>query len=112
MKVRINDSGRLVDSDGTGFRVFSGEEIELPDQQARELISRGEAVEILAEAPVEAQAADVDDTVDAGDQTANATAAAEKLARELGIDLAIVQGSGKDGLITKADVAAAAAEKP
>jgi len=50
VKVRINVSGRLFGDDPA--RVFAGEEIELPEHQARELISRGEASELLPEEPV------------------------------------------------------------
>lgn len=38
----------------------------------------------------------------------NATASAVELAEELGVDLTTVEGSGKDGKITKPDVEAAA----
>lgn len=38
----------------------------------------------------------------------DATDAAEKLAAELGVDIAKVQGTGQDGRITKGDVEAAA----
>lgn len=38
----------------------------------------------------------------------DATEGAEDLAAELGIDLATVEGTGKDGRITKGDVEAAA----
>jgi pyruvate dehydrogenase E2 component (dihydrolipoyllysine-residue acetyltransferase) len=38
-----------------------------------------------------------------------ATPAIRKMARELGVDLAVVQGSGPDGRVTEADVRAAAA---
>jgi pyruvate/2-oxoglutarate dehydrogenase complex dihydrolipoamide acyltransferase (E2) component len=45
----------------------------------------------------------------AGDPSAvNATEGAMSAAEELGVDLRSVQGSGKDGRITKADVEAAA----
>lgn len=39
------------------------------------------------------------------------TGAAAELAAELGIDLSIVEGTGKDGRITKADVEAAAGDR-
>ena len=38
------------------------------------------------------------------------TGAAAELAAELGVDLSTVEGTGKDGRITKADVEKAAAE--
>lgn len=39
---------------------------------------------------------------------AEATDAAEELAAELGVDLASIEGTGKDGRVTVADVRAAA----
>lgn len=42
---------------------------------------------------------------------AEATKGAEEAAEELGVDLATVTGSGKDGKITKADVEAAVAKE-
>lgn len=42
-----------------------------------------------------------------GEET-EATDAAEELAAELGVDLATVEGTGKDGRVTVADVRAAA----
>lgn len=42
------------------------------------------------------------------DEEVAATAAAEKLAQELGVDLASVEGSGKGGKVTVGDVKAAA----
>lgn len=52
-----------------------------------------------------AQAAELDELVPAGPE-------ARRLARELGVDLSRVQGSGKHGRITVEDVRAAADEKP
>lgn len=45
------------------------------------------------------------------DETPNATAGAIEAAAELGVELADVNGTGKDGKITKADVEAAAKEE-
>lgn len=41
----------------------------------------------------------------------SATASAVQLAEQLGVDLSTVEGSGKDGKITKPDVEAAATEE-
>jgi pyruvate/2-oxoglutarate dehydrogenase complex dihydrolipoamide acyltransferase (E2) component len=46
--------------------------------------------------------------IESEQQDADATEAAAELADELGVDLATVEGTGKDGRITKADVEAAA----
>lgn len=48
--------------------------------------------------------------VSGGPSEVDATEGAEELAAELGIDLATVEGTGKDGRITKGDVEAAAGE--
>lgn len=48
---------------------------------------------------------------EAEDDTPNATAGAIEAADELGIELADIEGTGKDGKITKADVEAAAKEE-
>lgn len=42
----------------------------------------------------------------------NVTAAALAHAKEVGVDITSIQGTGKDGTITKADVAAAVAKVP
>lgn len=47
------------------------------------------------------------DNPPASGSTANATDAAKELAKENGIDLATITGTGKDGVITKPDVEAA-----
>jgi len=49
------------------------------------------------------------DEVQSNGSEARATKEAAELAEELGVDLSSVQGTGKDGKITKPDVEAAAA---
>jgi len=46
------------------------------------------------------------------DEVAMATPAAQAHADEVGVDVASVEGTGKDGIVTKADVAEAAASAP
>lgn len=49
-----------------------------------------------------------DGNEETGPNNPYATAGANEAARELGVDINTVQGTGKDGKITKADVEAAA----
>ena len=83
--------------------------------ESEELIARFEAGEAVAEpstsAPEPAEPAEPID-LDTVSSDAGASPAARKLALESGIDIGSVQGSGRDGRVTKEDVARAVALGP
>ena len=85
--------------------LYVGDEIEGAD--AAEQVALGHAVAIPEPAAAPAPEAGIKQAARGG--TVDATAAAIAHADELGVDLIQVQGSGAEGRITKADVAAHAA---
>ena len=101
MKVLITQNARIF---GSGSRnVEAGELLELDDAEAADLINSGNAEAVLA---VQSSAQESVPSVEVF-----ATQAALDHAAALGIDLASIQGTGKDGKVTKADVEAAVAAK-
>lgn len=71
---------------------------------SNELIAKFEAGDVTAAAPAAADPAPAQETTPAASEVI-AAPAAKKLAAERGIDLASIKGTGKDGRITKEDVA-------
>ena len=102
MRVRVTQATTHY-SPGNWGRVEVGQELDLEPAVAADLINSGNAIsleEAEVAAPAEADAAEV-----------VATQAAIDHAEAMGIDLATIQGTGKDGKVTKADVEAAIAAK-
>lgn len=78
---------------------------------SNELIGKFEAGDVSAQEPAKTESAPAQEPAPAADEII-AAPAAKKLAAERGIDLATVKGTGKDGRITKEDVANAPAPAP
>jgi pyruvate dehydrogenase E2 component (dihydrolipoamide acetyltransferase) len=72
----------------------------------------GEAGTDAASDPADAPAADVDGEVSTADGRVFAPPSARRLARELGVDITAVEGTGPSGRISEQDVRAAAESKP
>ncbi|HWH40163.1 MAG TPA: 2-oxoglutarate dehydrogenase complex dihydrolipoyllysine-residue succinyltransferase [Usitatibacter sp.] len=102
---------KLVKNDGDS--VTSGEVIAVIDTEAAAAAgpakSNGGAA---ASAVAPAQAGAPSAPAQAGAQVGSASPAAKKIAAEKGIDTASVQGTGRDGRVTKADVMGAQAGGP
>ena len=104
MRVRVTQATTHY-SPGNWGRVEVGQELDLEPAVAADLINSGNAISLEpAEAGPEVPAEEPADEVDA-------TQAAIDHAEAMGIDLAAIQGTGKDGRVTKADVEAAIAAK-
>src|SRR5688572_698725 len=88
---------KIVKNDGDS--VTSGEVIAVIDTEGKASVSAAPA-KTAAAAPSPAKA---------GAQSAAASPSASKIAAEKGIDTSSVQGTGRDGRVTKADVVSAAA---
>ena len=102
MRVRVTQN-TTTHAPGDWGRVEAGQELDLEDSVAADLINSGNAIsleEAEVAAPAEADAAEV-----------VATQAAIDHAEAEGIDISAIQGTGKDGRVTKADVEAAIAAK-
>jgi len=91
---------------GTVLAVIGAPDEQIP--QAAELEALNHRLAVLREAQLaavnEAAAGDVAPTTTSQRQGVRATPAARRLARERGIDLAGLQGSGADGMITAEDI--------
>lgn len=91
MKVRILRDASYADFSQppkvSAQNLKAGDEVDLPDYYAEGIIASG-----MAELPVS--------------YNPDVTMGAQKLANEHGIDLAEVEGTGKDGRIIKADIQA------
>lgn len=79
---------------------------------SNELIAKFEAGDVAAGEPAKTESAPAQESAPAAAGEIIAAPAAKKLAAERGIDLASVKGTGKDGRITKEDVANAPAPAP
>ena len=93
---------RIVKKDGES--VASGEVIAVIDTEAKASVAAAPAAEKAA--PAKAAAAASVTPAQAGAQS-SASPAAKKIAAEKGVDTAQVQGSGRDGRVTKGDVMSA-----
>lgn len=82
---------------------------ELRDEEGK-AADKPEVAGQVAEAGAEAEQKLADEKADEQDQEPEATPAAEKEAEEAGVDLSQVEGTGKGGKITKADVEKAEGE--
>jgi 2-oxoglutarate dehydrogenase E2 component (dihydrolipoamide succinyltransferase) len=92
---------KIVKNDGDS--VTSGEVIAVIDTDAKASVSAAPAAEKqAAQAPAKAAA-----PAQAGAQSAAASPSAKKIAAEKGIDTSSVQGTGRDGRVTKSDVQSA-----
>ncbi|HET7549566.1 MAG TPA: 2-oxoglutarate dehydrogenase complex dihydrolipoyllysine-residue succinyltransferase, partial [Usitatibacter sp.] len=92
---------KIVKNDGES--VTSGELLAVIDTEAKPTVAAAPAAEKQAAAPAGAQKAAAPAAARA------ASPSASKIAAEKGVDTATVQGSGRDGRVTKADVLAAPA---
>lgn len=99
MKAQMGVDAKVVSADGD--REFAAGQV-ISGEDAETQVGLGHAVE-LPEPTEEASAGDASDMA--------ATQAAIDHAQAEGIDIATLQGSGKDGKVTKADVEAAVAAK-
>ena len=88
---------KIVKNDGES--VASGEVIAVIDTEAKATAAAAPAAEKQAAAPAAAVTA-----AKVGAPSAAASPAASKIAAEKGIDTSIVQGTGRDGRVTKGDV--------
>ena len=80
---------------------YIGETSDLP-----ELVGQG-AAPLDAEQPASSASAPATPVSNAGDGAVKASPVAKRIAQELGVDLAGIQGTGVDGLIQRSDVLAA-----
>ena len=90
---------------------FAGIRSEAIEEEAKEQRDAGvesaEATQAAEDAGAEAEQKVVDEAAEeSADTTTDATPAAEALAAEEGVDLSEVEGTGKDGKVTKPDVQA------
>jgi len=120
MQVKITQSGKYADYEKQPGYVKSqhldvGAVVDFPTDYAQGIIKSGLAVAVGAtqkptelpepvDAPKVVQAEKIEAAIDY--DNINATSSAIDLAKENGIDLSDVEGSGREGRITKADVVA------
>jgi pyruvate/2-oxoglutarate dehydrogenase complex dihydrolipoamide acyltransferase (E2) component len=128
MLVTIVQKQRYLNEHGKGVTLAVGEQIEYPtnlDWYAESLVDSGFAIEGTATVGATEAFESIDDLMteladgskEAGQDTVieeveevHATGAAVRRAEELGIDIAGVEGTGREGRITKTDVENAAGE--
>ena len=106
---RVGEPGEAGGSDADSAEEGEEEEAE-PEEQSEDETEQDEEEEPAQEE--EAEPATASSNGSDGDERAKASPVARRVANELGIDIADVQGTGPGGRILKADVEKAAGEEP
>jgi 2-oxoglutarate dehydrogenase E2 component (dihydrolipoamide succinyltransferase) len=103
VKVLVTQNARIFGGDARN--VEAGEVLELDEAEGADLVNSGNA-ELVTEA-----APPISGPTTESPPEVYATPAALEHAQALGVDIAAIRGTGKDGKVTKGDVEAAVAAK-